>query len=509
MERLPEWLVKSVSSLPPSSRPQAASKAALLLRTVYQNPFVPDAIKDGLFPKQLEFLAYSGREALYGGAAGGGKSVALLVAALQYVEEPGYAAVILRRTFKQLSKADSILNKAKEWLMPHVNAKRVKWNGDDHKFTFPSGATLEFGHMDHENSIYDYQGGIWAYIGADEATQFTGTLLAYPRTRQRRPANSQIPMRWRGASNPGGIGHDYVKSRYVKLEDGSTPAKYDRNAQFVPNAFFPATIDDNPHIDREDYIKALRESGIDGVLLDQLLKGDWDAVAGGRFKKEWFGRFRPDDSSPDFLQVVSYDGQVVERFNFTTNRSIFQTCDPAASASTAADYFVLSTWAVTPKANILWLGCEREKLELPEQVQLCQRSYRRHGAAFLCVEEVLNQRGLAQLLRRSRDPVMAIRGVTPGGKKKVELALSAIVLASTGRIFLPAANPMFPMDDVLSEVTRFTGDDKKDANDDIVDTLSQMALQVPQFTGGAKSTPPKPYAPNGIATGYQLGPRRQ
>lgn len=464
--------------------------------TVTENPWIPDHVKHGLFPKQVEFLCYEGREALYGGSAGGGKSVALLVAALQYVDQPGYAALILRRTYKQLAKADSILSKAKEWL---IGRPGVRWNGDEHKFTFPSGATLEFGHMDHENSIYDYQGGIWAYIGVDEATQFTGPMLAYPRTRQRRAATSKLPMRWRGASNPGGIGHDYVKERYVKDSLGNSPCGPDRQ-------FFPATIDDNPHIDKPSYIQQLRESGIDGVLLDQLLKGDWDAVAGGRFRKEWFGRFRPDPHSPDFVQLVSYGGEVVERFNFTQNRSIFQTCDPAASASTAADYFVLSTWAITPKANILWLGCERDKLELPEQVQLCQQSYRRHGAAFLCVEEVLNQRGLAQLLRRSRDPVMAVRGVTPGGKKKVELALSAIVLASTGRIFLPAANPMFPLDDVLSEVTRFTGDDKKDANDDIVDTLSQMALQVPQFTGGAKVTPPSSYAPNGIASGFQLGP---
>jgi len=448
---------------------------------VLENPWIPEQVKTGLFRKQVEFLCYEGREALYGGAAGGGKSVALLVAALQYAQQPGYAALILRRTFKQLSKADSILSKAKEWL---IGRPGVRWNGDEHKFTFPSGATLEFGHMDHENSIYDYQGGIWAYVGVDEATQFTGPMLAYPRTRQRRLAGSKIPMRWRGASNPGGIGHDYVKERYVKDPAGKSPQTAERQ-------FFPATIDDNPHIDKPAYIQQLRESGIDGILLDQLLKGDWDAVAGGRFKAEWFGRYRGDESSPDFLQVwqnSAMGGEMVERFNFTTNRRIFQTCDPAASASTAADYFVLSTWTVTPKANVLWLGCERKKLELPEQVSLCQESYRRHKPQFVCVEEVLNQRGLAQLLRRSTNPVMAVRGVTPAGKKKLELALSAIVLASTGRVFLPAHNPMFPLDDVLSEVTRFTGDDTKDANDDIVDTLSQMALQVGNLpvVGGGK-----------------------
>jgi hypothetical protein len=129
--------------------------------TVLENPWVPDAVKEGLFAKQVEFLCYEGREALYGGAAGGGKSVALLVAALQFVEEPGYSALILRRTYKQLSKADSILAKAKEWLHgPRPTRPGARcWNGDEHKFTFPSGATLEFGHMEHENAATTTRAG--------------------------------------------------------------------------------------------------------------------------------------------------------------------------------------------------------------------------------------------------------------------------------------------------------------------------------------------------------------
>lgn len=403
---------------------------------------------------------------MYGGSAGGGKSVAILVAALQFVEQPGYAALILRRTYKQLSKADSILGKAKEWLMPHVKAGRLRWNGDEHKFTFPSGATLEFGHMDHEGAVYDYQGGIWAFIGVDEATQFTGPMLAYPRTRQRRTVGSRVPMRWRGATNPGGIGHDHVKERYVKDLQGRDPSTPDRQ-------FFPATIDDNPHIDKPSYVQQLRESGIDGILLDQLLRGDWDAVAGGRFLREWFGGFRRDPHSPDFVQVWR-NGEMVERFNWT-QRPRYQTCDPAAGTSTAADFFVLSTWLLSPRANLLWWACERGKFEIPEQVALCQASYRRHAPAFLAIEEVLNQRSLAQLLRRSTTPAMVVRGVTPGGRKKLEHALGAIVLASSGRVYLPEDNPLFPLDDVIAEVTRFTGDDDLDANDDVVDTLSYAA----------------------------------
>lgn len=456
--------------------------------TVLENPWLPDAVKAGVTPKQAEFLCYEGREALFGGAAGGGKSVALLVAALQFAECPGYSALILRRTFKQLSKADSILAKAKEWLFP-LRPRGVRYNGDEHKFTFPSGATLEFGHMDHAGSMYDYQGGAWAFVGADEATQFTGPMLAYPRTRQRRAADSPLPIRWRGASNPGGIGHDYVKGRYVKGPDGRSPATPDRQ-------FFPATIDDNPHLDRADYVRQLREAGVDPVTLAQLLKGDWDAVAGGRFRRDWFGGFRRDPSSPDFVQVWK-DGEQLERFNWR-QRPTWQTCDPAASTSNAADYFVLSTWMLTPRANVLWWDCERVKLELPEQVTTCQRSYRRHRPQFLAVEEVLNQRGLAQLLRRSTDPAMVVRGVSPLGRDKLARAAGFINLAASERVFLPEDNPMFPLDDVVAELVRFTGDPDQDAHDDVVDTGSYMAELLPGLepaAGGARA--PAPYTPKG------------
>lgn len=211
---------------------QSDREAALLQATVYENRWIPDQIKSGLTPRQAEFLAFEGREALYGGAAGGGKSVAMLCAALQFADVPGYSALILRRTYAQLAKSDSILNKAKEWLMPHVSAGRIRWNGDERKFTFPMGSTLEFGHMDHEDSIYNYQGGIWPFIGVDEATQFTQTMLAYPRTRQRRQSGSLLPMRWRGASNPGGVGHEYVKTRYVRGKDGK--AVDDPERRFFP-----------------------------------------------------------------------------------------------------------------------------------------------------------------------------------------------------------------------------------------------------------------------------------
>lgn len=431
-----------------------------------ENPWVPDEIKAGLFPKQVEFLCFEGREALYGGAAGGGKSVAILAAALQFVEQPGYSALIIRRTHKQLDKADSILNKSKDWLWG-----KAKWNGDAKRWTFPSGATLEFGHMEAEQDKRNYQGGAWAYVGVDEATQFTGPMLAYPRTRQRRVAGSAVPVRWRGASNPGDVGHEYVKARYVKLADGSSPCGPDRQ-------FFPARLEDNPHLDREEYVKTLIDSGIDGLLLAQLLGGDWDAVAGGQFKREYlrhtYGRHGAGFRIGPHWSTKIWAWDQVRRF---------QTIDPAASAEETAkgedpDWTVISTWGITPHRELLWLDCVRVRREIPDIPSVALEAWDRWAPQFADVEAVASNRGVYQLLRRTR---MVVNAVTPGGKDKLVNATAAIALASDGRLYLPEpALGCVWVEPAVAELVRFTGDPKRDAHDDVVDTVSMAARRLTQ-----------------------------
>src|SRR4051812_7334087 len=89
-------------------------------------------------PPQEAFLSLDCREAMYGGAAGGGKSDALLMAALQYVDVPGYSALILRRTFPDLALPGAIMDRSKEWL----HGTDAHWNENERRWTFPSGATL-------------------------------------------------------------------------------------------------------------------------------------------------------------------------------------------------------------------------------------------------------------------------------------------------------------------------------------------------------------------------------
>jgi phage terminase large subunit-like protein len=449
---------------------------------VLENPWIPDTIKTGLTPRQAEFLCYEGREALYGGAAGGGKSVALLVAALQYIDQPGYTALLLRRTYKQLAKSDSILSKAKEWLLP-LKSKGVRYNGDEYKFTFPGGQTLEFGHMDTENAKHNYQGGAWAFVGADEATQFTGPMLAYPRTRQRRPAGSPIPIRWRGGSNPGGVGHEYVKARYVKAADGTCPATPERQ-------FFPATIDDNPNLDREDYVRQLLDAGVDVVTLEQLLKGNWDAVPGGRFLRDYF--LHRWTRRGDYLNLQR-PGENQVRTPVIWDLRRFMTVDPAASAKNTSDWTVAGHWGATRQNELILLDAVRFQARVPEIVPrllAVWQQWRKPQGVW--IEAVAANNAVYEL---ARDTPMPARRLDPLGQDKLVRATPAINLAASARIWLPVSGsvPGMPLDEIEAELYRFTGDDKVDDHDDAVDMVSYAARVLAEDDEGRGGIAPKVY----------------
>lgn len=258
-------------------------------------------------------------EALYGGAAGGGKSSALLSAALQYVDVPGYSALLLRRTFRDLGQPDALIPRSKEWL----SGTDAKWNDNEHRWTFPSGATVTFGYLAHEDDKLQYQGAAFQFIGFDELTQFTETQYRYLFSRLRRPKVpedagdderqrmerlAEVPLRMRSASNPGGPGHDWVKLRFGLYRrdesDASLPYVCHEPDWLKGNArvFIPARLDDNPHLDREEYEESLSE--LDPVTRAQLRRGDWDArQPGDLFRREWFEIV---DAAPTVLEWVRY-----------------------------------------------------------------------------------------------------------------------------------------------------------------------------------------------------------
>lgn len=227
------------------------------------------------------------REAFYGGAAGGGKSEALLMAAAQYVEVPSYSALILRKTLPDLNQAGALIPRSHEWW----GGTQAKWHESKKRWTFPSGAVIRFGYLETRADLNNYMGSEYQFIGWDELTQFTFDLYRFLFSRLRRKATMHVPLRMRGASNPGNVGHEWVKQRF--LTEGHTFGR----------VFVPAKLSDNPSIDAEEYEKSLNE--LDPITRTQLLEGDWDVLGGGgNFHREWF----------DVMDVVPAQAERIVRY---------------------------------------------------------------------------------------------------------------------------------------------------------------------------------------------------
>jgi predicted phage terminase large subunit-like protein len=211
------------------------------------------------------------------------------MAALQFVRTPGYSALLLRRSFADLEKPDSLIPRSHQMLAAtdaQYQAARKAWR-------FPSGATLSFGYLDTDSDVYQYQSAAFQFCGFDELTQFSEFQYRYLFSRLRVHAGVNVPLRMRAATNPGGIGHAWVKERFGLGANSSCPPE---------RVFIPSNLTDNPHLDEARYRKSLAE--LDHVTRRQLEFGDWDAMAEGLiFKREWF---KIVDAVPSDLRKVRY-----------------------------------------------------------------------------------------------------------------------------------------------------------------------------------------------------------
>lgn len=231
---------------------------------------------------QKVFLRCNALEALFGGAAGGGKSSALLMSALQYVDVPGYSAGLFRRTFADLALPGALMDRLREWIAP---VAEVQWNASTNTATFPSGARLTFGYLNNRDDYLRYKGAEYQFIGMDEVTEIREEDYRYLFSRLRRPSTgplSQVPLRMRAASNPA---PNWVRQRFI-VEGKETG-----------RVFVPSSLVDNPGVDAESYRQAL--AALDPVERKRLEFGDWWATSlGSMFKREQFVLIDPEELPP-------------------------------------------------------------------------------------------------------------------------------------------------------------------------------------------------------------------
>lgn len=240
-------------------------------------------------PKQAEFMRRREYEALYGGAAGGGKSDALLAEALRQVEIPHYRGIILRKTYPQLSE---LIDRSEEIYAPAF--PKAKFNDTKHFWQFPSGAKIYFGAMQYIKDRTNYQGKRYDYIAFDELTHFTWDEYSYMFSRNR-PSGSGTKVYIRAATNPGGIGHGWVKKRFITAGTPMLPIKteinaVDKNGKQIKmtrsRIFIPSSVFDNQKLLDNDPNYIANLSMLPEAEKKALLYGDWDSFSGQVFS-EW------------------------------------------------------------------------------------------------------------------------------------------------------------------------------------------------------------------------------
>lgn len=228
---------------------------------------------------QKVFLRTYALEALFGGSAGGGKSSALLMAALQYVDTPGYSAILFRRTYADLALPGAIMDRFQTWIAPEDD---IRWNANNYTAIFPSGARISFGYLNNSQDYLRYKGAEFQFIGMDEVTEIRESDYRYLFSRLRRPASgplAQVPLRMRAASNPA---PNWVRQRFIV------------EGQQEGRIFVPSKLTDNPGIDAASYRQSLQ--ALDPVERRRLEEGDWwSTTLGSLFDRESFVLIDPHD----------------------------------------------------------------------------------------------------------------------------------------------------------------------------------------------------------------------
>lgn len=283
-------------------------------------------------PRQRRFLSCPADEVLYGGCAGPGKSEGLLMVAFGDTEQNAmnngnWRALILRRTFPDLER--TLIQRSIQ-IFGNLGAK---YDGQKYRWVFPTGAIIQFGHMKTEYDKYNYKSAEYNVICFDELTEFTETMYLYlfSRCRSKDPL---LQPKMRAASNPTGIGHAWVKRRFIEKEDGRKiePDKIhtyqitmpDGSIKELTRCFIPAKLSDNPFIYENDKNYVVRLMNLPEVERRALMDGDWDIFSG-----QFFPEFGEQNICEPFEFPLGWPVWMSIDYGYATKTAIgFYTKDP-------------------------------------------------------------------------------------------------------------------------------------------------------------------------------------
>lgn len=463
-------------------------------------------------PKQLAFCALPHQEALGGGAAGGGKSAVLLMDALRFTHVPNYAGIIFRRSLTDLKRSGGLLDMAMQWLGPWIGSE-ITYIPSIHMFRWYNGASLTFGYVGSYTAWEHYQGGSYQFIGWDELTQHSEEDYGEMFSRLRRnscsihSANpspncniclsyselSRVPLRVRGATNPGGRGHFWVKKRFAlkKIDNIINPVTQKPGVWVSGNPdrpFIPWFFTDNPGLDQKQYAQTLQQIA-DDQRRAQLMEGDWDRIANGIFRREWFTKRWEWRSG--YYAMLDPTGKPDHSWHEGQVR-VFTVVDVACSVRTGvgersfrqaqgsilpASWTAIGTWGITPKNELLLLDIKRFREESPFIFDALKSTCTQWKPMYVALEVNGPGKPIAQLAFQMGIPIREVITYVDKPSNSAE----AQTRARGGGIYLPKDGQSTWLDDFLGEITVWTGHPHE--TDDQVDVLSNAVHELTRLAG--------------------------
>ncbi len=233
-------------------------------------------------PRQAQFLVTKEDEVLYGGAKGGGKTDALLAFMIMSCQQyPGFAGLFLRRTYHDLSLPKAAIDRSHQLLTGYA-----KWNGETYTWEFrDKNSKFTFGHLENDTDVHQYAGAQPDSLALDEATQFSEYQLEFMRMVPRTVLPGLKP-KIRYGTNPGGVGHGYMKKRFLAAAPPNTPFVIRQGKTITTARFIPARVEDNVALMEADPGYVQRLDSLPEKLRKAFREGNWD-VFEGQFFTEW------------------------------------------------------------------------------------------------------------------------------------------------------------------------------------------------------------------------------
>ena len=412
------------------------------------------------------------------------------MAALQYMHIPGYAALILRKDTQRLALAGGVIPRSFAWL---ANSG-AKWNGTRRQWSFETTgapATLTFGYLAHPLDKFRYASSEFQYLAFDELTELAEADYLFLFSRLRKPKEMNVSLRVRSASNPGNVGHLWVKQRFISDEAIAAASSGDTSTKLFLHhgrAYIPSRIADNQALDENEYRATLAH--LPPLERERLMNGDWSVQEQGLFRPDWLRYYTetaPDPLDPDNqLELLAPDHCILAIVK-PRNCKRFVTVDPAGTSADKQrelrghqrSWSVAQVWEQPRRrehSRFLILRHQvRKQVDFADLCKMLRQLCEKWKPEKVCIEN--EKLGFAAVSVLKED--FPIETIATEGKEKVCRAAHLINRFEKGQVFLPKfENSWRP--EFEAELLSWTG--LKEQQSDQIDAAAYAAIHAQHTT---------------------------